>query len=151
MSFVPLSDEETYAIFTETFTESLADLGDSARQLEVLKRIHKLLASDSPRYYIYERLSGYDHLEIIRVGGDLRVFCRLVMGIPDGDAEYNILWCYYIDPHNYDSRDLTVYDATAREQTRKVGEYDDPSSVRSYLEENNAFTATDLKERIDRF
>jgi hypothetical protein len=45
---IELSDEDTLAILAETFTESLAGLRDTTRQVAVLKRIHELLDSSAP-------------------------------------------------------------------------------------------------------
>ena len=94
MSVVELSDEVNVVILAQTFTDSLADLDDRPRQMAVLKRIYELLDSSAPQPYIYETVQGCDELEVIRVGGDRRIFCRLVMGIPKGDKEYNVLYSY---------------------------------------------------------
>lgn len=150
MSRVPLSDEETYAIFAPTFVDSLGDLGDKTRELATLKQIHKVLASDAPERYIYEQPAGVDELQIIRVGSDLRIYCRLVMGVPEEDTMYNVLYCFYLDPHNYNRDDLRRFDEVSKMRARTLKGFETPGHVTEYLEENNAFSAEDLKDRIDR-
>ncbi|WP_455448143.1 hypothetical protein [Natrinema thermotolerans] len=150
MSRVPLSDEETYAILAPEFTDCLGDLGDKTRELKTLKRIHKLLASDAPERYIYERPTGTDELQIVRVGGDLRIYCRLVMGVPENDTMYNVLYCFYLDPHKYATSDLERFDEVAKAHARTLKGFEEPGQVSDYLEDHNAFSAADLKARIDR-
>jgi len=147
---VDLSDEETVAILTPKFTESLADLDDKSRQLAVLKRLHTILASDAPQRYIYESVTGCEELEVIRAGGQLRILCLLCLGIPDGDAEYNILYCFYVDPHNYRQDQLYRLDETAAERLREIRRLDTVAAVDAHLDEYDAFTAADLQARIDR-
>jgi hypothetical protein len=113
VSVVELSDEETVAILAETFTERLSDIGDKTRQVAVLKRLHTLLDSTSPQHYIYETVEGCDELQVIRVGSDQRIFCRLVMGIPHGNEHYNVLFVFYVDPHQYRPQQLSRFDAAA--------------------------------------
>lgn len=150
MSRVPLSDEETYAILAPTFTDCLGKLGDKTRQVATLKQIHKLLASEAPERYIYEQPAGVDELQIIRVGGDLRIYCRLVMGVPEGDTMYNVLYCFYLDPHKYGHEDLERFDEISKARVRTLKGFGSPGRVEDYLDEHNAFSAENLKERIDR-
>ena len=150
MSVVELSDEENVAILAETFTDSLAALNDRDRQLAVLKRLYALLDSSSPQHFIYETVTGCEELQVIRVGDDLRIFCRLVMGIPEGDKHYNVLFAFYVDPHEYDRGTLQRLDAAARNQLEALGSLDELESVEQYLDEHNAFTGDDLDDRIDR-
>ena len=150
MSVVELSDEENVAILAETFTDSLADLGDRTRQLAVLKRLYELLDSKTPQYFIYEIVTGCEELQVIRAGDDLRIFCRLVVGIPEGNKHYNVLFVFYTDPHRYDQGTLQRLDAAARERLETLGALNELDSVEQYLDEQNAFTAADIKQRIDR-
>lgn len=150
MSVVELSDEENVVILAQTFTDSLADLDDRPRQVAVLKRIYELLDSSAPQHYIYETVQGCDELEVIRVGRDRRIFCRLVMGIPKGDKEYNVLFVFYVDTHNYRSAQLRTFDDAARQRLQEVTRLEDVGDVEAYLEELNTFRAEEIKERIDR-
>ncbi|GGL44603.1 hypothetical protein GCM10009037_30020 [Halarchaeum grantii] len=61
MSTIPLSDEENYAIFTESYGESMRGLGRD-QQLPVLKRLYKTLDSDAPQHYIYETAKDVTNL-----------------------------------------------------------------------------------------
>lgn len=150
MSVVKLSDEETVAILAEAFVESLASIEDKTRTVAVLKRLYELLDSSTPQHYIYETVEGCDELQVIRVGRDQRVFCRLVMGIPHGDKHYNILFVFYVDPHRYRSDQLATFDGAAEQRLSEVTSFDAVDDVQKYLDELNAFTAKDIKDRIDR-
>lgn len=150
MRSIRISSEENYVIFAEECTDSLRDLNDKSEQLRVLKRIYSLLDGSSPQHYIYETIEGCDELEVIRVGGNLRIFCRLVMGIPNGDKAYNILFAFYIDPHTYDQRRLQRLDGAARVKLGEINELRTVDDVDDYLEAMNAFTTEDVKARIDR-
>lgn len=150
MSVVDLSDEDTVAILAETFTESLSSIEDKTRKVAVLKRLHELLLSSAPQHYIYEAISGCDELQVIRVGRDQRVYCRLVMGIPHRNTQHNVLFVFYGDPHEYRSSKLATFDEAARQRMREVTSFDSVDSVEVYLDDMNAFTAADIKDRIDR-
>lgn len=89
MRNVELSDEENLAILAETVVESLEALGDRGRKVAVLKRICELLESSAPQHYVYESLAGCEKLQVIRVVDDRRNFCRLALGIPETEPQYN--------------------------------------------------------------
>ncbi|ACV11864.1 hypothetical protein Huta_1691 [Halorhabdus utahensis DSM 12940] len=150
MSVVELSDEENVAILAETFTEGLSDIGDKTRQLAVLKRLHELLDSTTPQHYIYETVEGCSELQVIRVGGDQRIYCRLVMGIPHGDKHYNVLFVFYVDPHQYRPDRLTRFDQAAEQRLEEITSFEGVDAVDDYLEAMDAFTADDIRQRIDR-
>lgn len=150
MNTVEFSDEENYVVMAETFTGSLADLNDKTRQVNVLKEIHKLLDSHTPARYIYEDIEGCDELQNLRVSDDIRVFCRLVMGIPQGNKEYNILYVFYVDPHEYRGEQLERFDDAAKERLEEATSFDYVGDVDEYLAEMDAFDAADIKQRIDR-
>lgn len=150
MSVVELSDEENVAILAETFAESLSDIGDKTRQVAVLKRLHELLDSSTPHHYIYETVEGCDELQVIRVGGDQRIFCRLVMGIPHGDKHYNVLFVFDVDPHQYRPDKLARFDEAAGQRLDEITSFDAVDDVDDYLAEMNAFRAEEIRDRIDR-
>jgi hypothetical protein len=145
VSVVELSDEENVAILAEAFTESLSDIGDKTQQIAVLKRLYELLDSSTPKHYIYETDEGCDELEVIRVGGDQRIFCRLVMGIPHGDKHYNVLLVFYVDPHRYRSNKLAAFDEAAKQRLDEIASFDAVDAVDDYLEVMDAFTVGSTK------
>jgi hypothetical protein len=147
---VDLSDEETVAILTESFTDSLADLNDKHRQLTVLNRLQTVLASSSPQRYIYETVEGCEKLEVIRTGNQLRILCLLKMGVPDGNEEYNILYCFYVDPHTYNPDRLQRLDDVSEQKLDEINSLDSVPAVDAYLDRYDAFTESDIQDRIDR-
>lgn len=150
MSVVDLSDEETVAILAETFTESLADLGDATRQISVLKRLQQLLESHTPKRYIYETVSGTNGLQVVRAGGDLRIYCRLVLGLPANDEQYNVLFAFYVDPHDYRGEQLSRFDRAAQHRLDQISSFDSVGAIERYLDDVNAFEAADFRDRIER-
>lgn len=116
----------------------------------MLKRIHAVLESASPQYFIEERVEGCEELQVIRAGNDLRIYCRLVLGIPRVNKEYNVLYALYVDPHEYRSAVLQRLDDAAKDLLTEATSLDDVTDVEAYLEEMHAFYAEDIQERIDR-
>ena len=72
------------------------------------------------------------------------------MGLPKGDKEYNVLFVSYVDTHNYRSAQLRTFNDAARQRLQEVTRLRDVGDVEAYLEELKAFTAEEIKERIDR-
>jgi len=146
---VELSDEENYAILAEQFGEGMSTLGASD-QRRVVKRLHTVLDSDSPQYYVYETVEGCEELEVIREGDSLRIYCRLVMGIPQNDAHYNVLFVFYVDKHGYEPGTLSNLDAAATEWLEEITDFHSVANVDAYLEEHDAKTAAFFADRLDR-
>ena len=149
MSEVPLSDEHNKAILADAFIDSLSDLDRGTQQREVLKKIHQLLDSQSPERYIYEKATGVDVLQIIRPNDLLRIYCKLVMGVPKNNKEYNILYIFYVDKHKYRNRDLKRWDRKAKSLLDRIESLQSISDVDQHLEEHNAFDPEDIQKLID--
>ncbi|WP_132056730.1 hypothetical protein [Halorussus amylolyticus] len=148
MQTVPLSDDENYAILAEQFGDGLSSLGASDQQ-RVVKRLHTVLASSTPQYYIYETVEGCDELEIIREGDSLRLYCRLVMGLPQNDARYNVLFAFYVDDHGYDPSRLSHFDDAAERWLDEITDFATVQNVDAYLEEHDAKKAEFFAKRLD--
>lgn len=149
MHTVELSDEENYAVLAEQFGDGISSLG-SVSQRRVVKRLRTVLDSDNPQYYIYETVEGCDELEIIREGDSLRIYCRLVMGIPQNDKHYNVLFVFYVDKHGYDPETLSKLDEAAERWLEEITTFSAIKNVDAYLEEHDAKTAEFFAERLDR-
>lgn len=149
MSRVPLSTEENRAIFTESFGDALRDL-DRDDQVQTLKKIHKLLDSTYPEHYIYKNAKGCEELQIIRISDSLRIYCRLVMGIPHDNKAYNVLFLFYISKHEYRDAVMQRFDKRAQERLENITNLDAVDDVETYLAEHDAKDAAFLQERLDR-
>lgn len=149
MRTVELSDEENYAILAEQFGEGISSLG-TADQRRVIKRLHTVLDSNNPQYYIYETVEGCDELEVIREGDSLRIYCRLVMGIPQNDKRYNVLFTFYVDNHDYEPATLSRLDEAAEQWLDEITELSAVADVDAYLQEHDAKTAESFAARLDR-
>jgi hypothetical protein len=145
---VELSDEENYAVLAEQFGEGMSSLGVTD-QRRVVKRLYTVLDSDSPQYYIHETVEGCDELEVIREGDSLRIYCRLVMGIPQNDKHYNVLFAFYVDKHGYEYETLSALDEAAMEWFEEITDFSTVENVDSYLEEHDAKTAEFFASRLD--
>lgn len=149
MRTVKLSDEENYAILAEQFRDGMSSLGASD-QRRVFKRLHTILDSDNPQYYIYETLEGCDELEVIREGDSLRIYCRLVMGIPQNNKHYNVLFVFFVDHHDYDRATLGHLDEAAEQWVEDVTDFSTVEDIHLYLEEHDAKGAEYFASRLDR-
>jgi len=145
---VPLSDEENYAILAEQFGNGMASLGASDKR-RVVKRLHTVLHSSSPQYYIYETVEGCDELQIIREGDSLRLYCRLVMGIPQNNKHYNVLFVFHVDKHDYESARLSRLDEAAEQWLADITDFSSVSDLDAYLEEHDAKTAEFFADRLE--
>lgn len=149
MRTVELSDEENYAILAEQFGEGMSSLGASD-QRRVVKRLYTVLDSSNPQYYIYETVQGCDELEVIREGDSLRIYCRLVMGIPQNDKRYNVLFAFYVDNHGYNATTLSNLDTAATQWLDEITSFSTVGDVDTYLERHDAKTAEFFAARLDR-
>lgn len=148
MRIVKISDEENYAILAEQFGEGISSLGASD-QRRVFKRLHTILDSNNPRYYIYETLEGCDELEVVREGDSLRIYCRLVMGIPASNKHYNVLFVFFVDNHGYVSGTLSRLDEAAKQWVEEITDFSSVQNVDSYLEQHDAKTAEYFDNRLN--
>lgn len=147
MSSVPLNDEESVAIFTDTFTKSFAKL-DGTEQRRVLKRVHTVLESSAPERYIYEIPTGCDYLEIVREGNTLRLYTKLVTGVPPGNKAYNIFYLFYVDKHKYRQGELVRFDEAAKKALGRAT-MQGLIQLKGYLKEHRALDADDVQQLLD--
>lgn len=149
MHTVELSDEENYAILAEQFGAGMSALGASD-QRRIVKRLYTVLDSDSPQYYIYETVEGCEELEVIREGNSLRIYCRLVMGIPQNDKHYNVLFAFCVDKHGYEPETLSKLDEAAEHWLEEITDFSAVANVDAYLDEHDAKTTEFFADRLDR-
>lgn len=149
MRTVKLSDEENYGILAEQFRDGMSSLGASD-QRRVFKRLHTVLDSSNPQYYIYETLKGCDELEVVREGDSLRIYCRLIMGIPRNNKHYNVLFVFFVDKHSYDGTTLGHLDEAAEQWMEEITEFSTVEDVDLYLEEHDAKNAEYFASRLNR-
>lgn len=149
MRTVKISDEENYAITAEQFGDGMASLG-APDQRRVFKRLLTILDSSNPQYYIYETVEGCDELEIIREGDSLRIYCRLVMGIPQNNTYYNVLFVFFVDNHGYNPATLDQLDEAAKQWLTEIRTFSTVDNVDAYLEDHDAKPAEYFAERLDR-
>lgn len=148
MRTVTIIDEENHAILAEKFGSSFADLG-AIEQRRIFKRLRAVLESSNPQYFIYETVEGCDELEVIREGDQLRLYCRLVMGIPQGDKHYNVLFVFYVDKHDYNAGTLARVDTAARQWLEEITDFSAVEDVAEYLEQHDSKTAEYFADRLD--
>lgn len=142
MDAIELSDDESVAIFTDRSLSAIRDL-DRTDKEQVLKRLIAMLESPAPSRFIEKRFAGCEELEQLRAGDYLRVYCRLVRNAPG----YNILFVFGITAHKY--RNLARYDEQAQRRIREVTRQTSDEDVNTYVEENDALAAADLRGILD--
>lgn len=72
------------------------------------------------------------------------------MGIPPADAQYNVLFAFYVDPHEYRPGTLDRFDRAAQRRLDQITSFADVAGVDAYLDDANAFIAADVRDRIER-
>lgn len=150
MSVVEIRDEENLAVLSDEFVESMGRLDTGTEQKYVLKEIRKVVESTTPRRFVYEVPEGCDVLEVLRGTDRLRIYCKLVEGVPRQDATYNLLFLFYVDEHEYRERKLTEMDEAARRQVERIEECETLDAVEAYLDRRQALDEEDLTTLIER-
>lgn len=149
MSVVEIRDEENLAVLSDEFVESMQSLDRGTEQKHVLKEIRKLIGSNAPSRFVYEVPKGCDVLEVLRGTDQLRVYCKLVEGVPRQNRTYNLLFLFYVDKHEYRKRKLDDMDEAARRQVERIEELRSLDSVETYLEQRQALDEDDLTRLVE--
>lgn len=150
MSVVEIRDEENLAVLSDEFVKSMERLDSGTEQKYVLKEIRKVVRSNTPRRFVYEVPEGCDLLEILRGTDKLRIFCKLVEGIPQQNGTYNLLFLFYVDEHKYRTQKLSEMDEAAQRQVKQIKACETLDAVETYLGRRQALDSEDLTALIDR-
>jgi len=72
-----------------------------------------------------------------------------VSRVPLGDSQYHVIYLFYIDDdHEYEQRTLATYSPEAKEQVERITALDTVSDVESYVAEQDALDAEDLRDLL---
>jgi hypothetical protein len=144
MSRVPLSDEKTRIILSGESGSNLDSL-DGEKQRDVLKKLLDISESDAPPdSFVYEKIQN---LDIIKYGGQGRLYTKVVANIPRGDTEYHLVYVFFIDDkHDYDRSNLVTYGSEAQERVDEITSLDKVDDVESYLDEYDALGPDDFRD-----
>jgi len=146
VSRVPLSDEETYVIFTEKSLAGLQSL-DGSKQQQVLQKLLAITESASPpSQLVYEQIGSID---IFAAGGQMRLYTKIVDNIPEDNSTYHFVYVIYIDDtHEYNQADLVEYDPIAVSLAEAAVSLGSVESVDEYLSDKPAFDSDDLSDML---
>ena len=146
MSRVPLSDEESRVIFAGEAASNLGAL-EGSEQKQVINRLVTILESETkPSSLIYERIGN---LDIYTVGSQIRLYTKVVDEIPRGNAEYHVIYLFYIDDdHDYENKKLATYSPEAKTKVERITNLQTVPDVEQYLNENDALDAVDLRDLL---
>ena len=146
MSRVPLSDEESRVIFAGEAASNFGAL-EGSEQKQVINRLVTILESDTkPSSLIYERIGN---LDIFTVGSQIRLYTKVVDEIPRGNAEYHVVYLFYIDDdHDYDNKTLATYSPEAKTKVKRITAIQTVPDVEQYLDENDALDAAALRDLL---
>lgn len=146
MSRVPLSDEESRVIFAGEAASNFGAL-EGSEQKQVINRLVTILESDTkPSSLIYERIGN---LDIFTVGSQIRLYTKVVDEIPRGNAEYHVIYLFYIDDdHDYDNKTLATYSPEAKTKVKRITAIQTVPDVEQYLYENDALDAAALRDLL---
>ena len=146
MSRVPLSDEESRVIFAGEAASNFGAL-EGSEQKQVINRLVTILESDTkPSSLIYERIGN---LDIFTVGSQIRLYTKVVDEIPRGNAEYQVIYLFYIDDdHDYDNKTLATYSPEAKTKVKRITALQTVPDVEQYLDENDALDTAALRDLL---
>ena len=147
MSKIPLTDEDSRVIFAGEAASNLDSL-EGSEQEQVLTRLCAILESDAkPSSLVYERIGL---LDIFAVGSQIRLYTKVVDEIPRGDAEYHLIYVFYIDDdHEYNQTDLATYSPAAEAKLEEATSLETVRDVDAYLDKMDALDADDLRDLLD--
>lgn len=147
MSEIPLTDEDSRVIFAGEAASNLDSL-EGSEQEQVLTRLCAILESDAkPSSLVYERIGL---LDIFAVGSQIRLYTKVVDEIPRGDAEYHLIYVFYIDDdHEYNQTDLATYSPAAEAKLEEATSLETVRDVDAYLDKMDALDADDLRDLLD--
>ena len=146
MSRVPLSDEESRVIFAGEAASNFGAL-EGSEQKQVINRLVTILESETkPSSLIYERIGN---LDIFTVDSQIRLYTKVVDEIPRGNAEYHVIYLFYIDDdHDYDNKTLATYSPEAKTKVKRITALQTVPDVEQYLDENDALDTAALRDLL---
>jgi len=146
VSRVPLSDEESRVIFAGEAASNFGAL-EGSEQKQVINRLVTILESETkPSSLIYERIGN---LDIFTVGSQIRLYTKVVDEIPRGNAEYHVIYLFYIDDdHDYDNKTLATYSPEAKTKVKRITALQTVPDVEQYLDDNDALDAAALRDLL---
>jgi len=147
VSEIPLTDEDSRVIFAGEAASNLDSL-EGSEQEQVLTRLCAILESDAkPSSLVYERIGL---LDIFAVGSQIRLYTKVVDEIPRDDAEYHLIYLFYIDDdHEYNQTDLATYSPAAEAKLEEATSLETVRDVDAYLDKMDALDADDLRDLLD--
>jgi len=146
VSRIPLGDEKTRVIFAGEAASNFRALEGSEQQ-QVLKRLVSILENEVvPSSLVHEQIGN---LDIYTVGSQIRLYTKVVDQIPHGNAEYHVIYLFYIDDdHEYEHRTLATYSPEAKQKAEQVTALDTVPDVETYLQEQDAVDTEQLRELL---
>jgi len=146
VSRIPLGDEKTRVIFAGEAASNFRALEGSEQQ-QVLKRLVSILENEVvPSSLVHEQIGN---LDIYTVGSQIRLYTKVVDQIPRGNAEYHVIYLFYIDDdHEYEHRTLATYSPEAKQKAEQVTALDTVPDVETYLQEQDAVDTEQLRELL---
>ena len=146
MSRIPLSNEETRVIFAGEAASNFGALEGSEQQ-QVINRLVSILENDAvPSSLVHEQIGN---LDIYTAGDQIRLYTKVVDQIPRGNAEYHVIYLFYIDDdHDYEQRTLATYSSAAEARAEQATSLATVPDVEAYFEERDALDADDLRDLL---
>lgn len=147
MSRVPLTDEEARAILAGEFASNLSSL-ERSEQEQVVSRLIDILENEAkPSALVHEQIGS---LDIFTAGDQIRLYAKVVEGIPSSDAEYHVAYLFYIDDdHDYEQKKLATFSPAAEARMERVTSLTTVIDVEDYLKKHDALDADDFRDLLD--
>ena len=106
-----------------------------------------ILENDAvPSSLVHEQIGN---LDIYTAGDQIRFYTKVVDQIPRGNAEYHVIYLFYIDDdHDYEQRTLATYSSAAEAKAEQATSLATVPDVEAYFEERDALDADDLRDLL---
>ena len=144
MSRIPLSNEETRVIFAGEAASNFGAL-EGSEQRQVINRLVSIVENEAvPSSLVHEQIGN---LDIYAAGDQIRIYTKVVDQIPRGNAEYHVIYLFYIDDdHDYEQRTLATYSSAAEAKAEQATSLATVPDVEAYFEDRDALDADDLRD-----
>ena len=106
-----------------------------------------ILENDAvPSSLVHEQIGN---LDIYTAGDQIRFYTKVVDQIPRGNAEYHVIYLFYIDDdHDYEQRTLATYSSAAEARAEQATSLATVPDIEAYFEERDVLDADDLRDLL---
>lgn len=130
MAPISLSSDPKVLLVTDTALEYITTAYPNI-SCTYLNRLITVLESDySARHFVEGNISQAYFIDKIWAGSDLRMFVLIYDQIPG----YEVIWLFYLDPHEYNDPDIVTFDMQAKTKLQQLKSIITREEIEAYIE-----------------